>query len=63
VPDVPVGHFRLTLLGGSKGYLVNSSNLCRRAGRITVSYVGQNGRHRTQRVKPRLPCARKKKRR
>jgi hypothetical protein len=62
VPDAPIGHFRLTLLGGSKGYLVNSKNLCRNAGRITVAFTGQNGRQRTQRVKPKVPCARKKRR-
>lgn len=62
VPDVPVGHFKLTLLGGSKGYLVNSHNLCRRSGRVTVSYAGQNGKHRTQRIKPKIPCGRKKRR-
>ena len=28
VPDAPIGHFRLTLFGGKKGYLVNTRNLC-----------------------------------
>ena len=28
IPDAPVGHFRLSLFGGSKGYLVNTRDLC-----------------------------------
>jgi len=61
IPDAPVGHFRLTLLGGNKGYLVNSRDLCAAgAGRLTVRYNGQNGKRRTQRVRPNLPCGKRK---
>ena len=28
VPDAPIGHFRLNLFGGKKGYLVNTRDLC-----------------------------------
>jgi hypothetical protein len=56
VPDVPVGHFRLTLLGGDKGYLVNSKDLCKHAGAIRVDFTGQNGKRRGQKVKPKTPC-------
>jgi hypothetical protein len=60
VPDAPVGHFRLTLLGGSKGYLVNSHDLCRSAGKIVVAYQSQNGKSVTQRVSPKVHCGGKK---
>ena len=56
VPDAPVGHFRLTLLGGSKGYLINSKDLCRHGGTIKVVYSGQNGRRRVQSVKVKTAC-------
>jgi hypothetical protein len=60
VPDVPIGHFRLTLLGGSKGYLINARDLCKNSGVIQVAYVGQNGKTRKQRIKPQLPCGGKR---
>jgi hypothetical protein len=56
VPDAPVGHFRLTLLAGGKGYLINSKDLCRHGGRIRVEFRGQNGKRRTQPVKVKTPC-------
>jgi hypothetical protein len=62
IPDVPIGHFRLTLLGGAKGYLVNSKNLCRHAGKIRIDYIAQNGKKRAQRVRPKIPCGKKKRR-
>jgi hypothetical protein len=60
VPDAPVGHFRLTLLGGSKGYLVNSNDLCRSAGKVVVEYQSQNGKSLTQKISPKVPCGAKK---
>jgi hypothetical protein len=59
VPDAPVGHFRLTLLAGKKGYLINSKDLCRHAGRIRVDFRGQNGGRRTQQVKVKTPCGKR----
>ena len=56
VPDAPIGHFRLTLLGGSKGYLVNTRNLCSSPTVATVAYVGQNGKRHRERVKAKTPC-------
>jgi hypothetical protein len=63
VPDAPVGHFQLTLLGGKKGYLVNTRDLCKGQAVTKVSFVGQNGRRRTQNVKARTPCKKAVKRR
>jgi hypothetical protein len=56
VPDAPIGHFRLTLLGGGKGYLVNTRSLCTSPAVATVQYVGQNGTKVTQRVRTKTPC-------
>lgn len=56
VPDVPIGHFRLTLLGGSKGYLINSRDLCRVREAIRVSFEAQNGKSRQQRIRPKTRC-------
>ena len=48
VPDAPIGHFRLDLLGGKKGYLVNTRSLCKGAAMIAVEYTGQNGKARSE---------------
>ena len=58
VPDVPVGHFRLTLLGGKQGYLVNTTDLCRHGARVQVKFEAQNGRRRAQQVPVKSPCGR-----
>jgi hypothetical protein len=42
VPDVPVGHFQLTLYGKGQGYLTNTRSLCAHAS-TTVQYTAQNG--------------------
>ena len=60
VPDAPVGHFRLTLLGGSKDYLVNSYDLCKSAGKVVVDYQSQNGKSLTQKIAPKIPCGAEK---
>jgi hypothetical protein len=66
VPDAPIGDFRLTLLGGKKGYLINTRSLCAAPPVSSVEYVAQNGKRLTQRVKAKTGCgasAAKKKRR
>jgi hypothetical protein len=59
VPDAPIGHFRLRLFGGKRGYLVNTRGICEHIPVIRVDYVGQNGRTRTQAVKVKAPCRKK----
>jgi hypothetical protein len=56
IPDVPIGHFRLNLYGGGKGYLVNTRDLC--GGRISakVQYIAQNGKRLTQRPRIKTSC-------
>ena len=56
VPDVPVGHFRLDLFGGKRGYLINTRNLCISPAKINVEFVAQSGKKLTQHVKAKTAC-------
>jgi hypothetical protein len=60
IPDAPVGHFRLNLLGGNKGYLVNTRSLCSFPPVATLEFSGQNGRRHTERVRVKTPCGKQK---
>jgi hypothetical protein len=44
VPDAPVSKFVLSMQGGAKGLLVNSTNICTRGGRLLARFDGQNGK-------------------
>ncbi len=44
VPDAPVDTFTLSMQGGKKGLLVNSTNLCKSTNRADVRMTGQNGK-------------------
>ena len=44
VPDAPVTKFTLTMQGGKKGLLVNSTNLCRSTNLAKADFTGQNGK-------------------
>jgi hypothetical protein len=44
VPDAPVSKFKLELLGGKRGLVINSRNLCAQTYRATAKLVGQNGK-------------------
>ncbi len=49
IPDAPVTKFTLSLYGGKRGLLVNSTNLCARPRRATIRLTAQNGRtHNTE---------------
>jgi hypothetical protein len=56
IPDAPIGHFQLTLLGGAHGYLINSRDLCAAPNVSTIEYVGQNGKTRVQKVAAKAAC-------
>lgn len=56
VPDVPVTKFTLNLLGGKKGLLVNSANLCKSDQLATVEMTGQNNRRANTKPKISVPC-------
>jgi hypothetical protein len=61
VPDVPIGHFQLTLYGAKQGYLANTRSLCGGA-TTSVQYSAQNGKALTQRVPIKTACGAKAKR-
>jgi len=63
VPDAPVTKFTLEMRGGSRGLLVNSTNLCAsaRSRRARVLFFGQNGR--VRRAEPMIKASCKKRRR
>jgi hypothetical protein len=44
VPDAPVSSFVLTMQGGKKGLLENSTNICRGQHRADARFTGQNGK-------------------
>jgi hypothetical protein len=56
IPDVPVTSFVLTMPGGKKGLLVNSTNLCTKTQRATAKLTAQNGRGQTLRPTLNVPC-------
>jgi len=63
VPDTPVSKFVLTMQGGKKGLLVNSTNICKGTHRVQAKITGQNGATANQNPELQAPCkknARKK---
>ncbi len=56
VPDVPVTKFVLTLPGGKKGLLVNSTNLCAKPVKAIIRIKAQNGKKANSKPKLRTPC-------
>ena len=44
MPDAPVTKFVLSMQGGTKGLLENSTNLCAATNRATAKFDGQNGK-------------------
>jgi hypothetical protein len=44
VPDVPVTEFTLSMSGGTKGLLVNSTNLCKGRHRADIKFTAQSGK-------------------
>jgi hypothetical protein len=60
VPDAPIGEFKLTVFGGRTGYLINTRNLCASTPLSKVSFVGQNGKTRTQNVRVKASCGKRR---
>jgi hypothetical protein len=56
VPDAPVTKFVLEMQGGSKGLLVNSTNICRGKHRARAAFTGQNGKRREFNPLLKVPC-------
>jgi len=61
VPDVPIGHFALTLYGGSTGYLANTRSLCSSPAVSKVEIEGQNGSSVSENVAAKTACKAKHK--
>jgi hypothetical protein len=59
-PDAPVTTFTLTMQGGKKGLLVNSTNLCKGTHRALAKLTGQNGKRHTFKPVLKSSCARGK---
>ena len=57
VPDVPVSKFVMTLPGGKKGLLVNSTNLCAKPVKAIIRLKAQNGKKINRKPKLRTPCS------
>jgi hypothetical protein len=60
VPDAAIGHFRLFVYGGKRGYLVNTRDICRHRPRVAIDYVAQNGAIRKELVDVKTACGKKK---
>ncbi len=63
VPDAPVTKFTLSLDGGSKGLVENSTNLCAATEYIQVQMTGQNEKTMDQKQALQTSCSKAKKRR
>jgi hypothetical protein len=59
IPDAPIGHFRLDLLGGKFGYIVNTRSLCATPPVVAVKYTAQSGTELSQQVKAKTACPKK----
>jgi hypothetical protein len=55
-PDVPVSTFTLRLLGGKKGLLISSVNLCKAPPKAMVTLRGQNGKRVARKTELRTSC-------
>jgi hypothetical protein len=62
VPDAPVSEFTLTMQGGKKGLLQNSTNLCAKANLAIAKFTAQNGKTLTLRPELKSSCAKHKRR-
>jgi hypothetical protein len=62
VPDAPVSKFVLTMQGGKKGLLVNSTNLCAKTQRATVKFTAHDGAGSTPHPKAKAVCPKTAKR-
>ena len=62
VPDAPIGYFRLDLLGGKQGYLVNTRSLCTSPPNVELNYTAQSGKQMTQKVVVKTACGASKSR-
>ncbi len=60
-PDAPVSTFSLTMQGGKKGLLVNSTDLCKGTHKADVSFDAHNGKQSDYRAALKAKCGKSKK--
>jgi len=60
-PDAPVSKFVLTMQGGKKGLIVNSTNLCKGKHRAIAEFTAQNGKVFNTRPAVEAKCAKARK--
>jgi hypothetical protein len=63
VPDAPISEIVASFPGGSKGLIVNSTNLCAKPNRVTASFSAQNGKQATLHPVLRNSCKKARKHR
>jgi hypothetical protein len=56
LPDAPVTRLSLDLLGGKRGLVINSTDLCKTSKRASVKLKGQNGVALKRRPRVEVPC-------
>ena len=59
IPDAPISEVLVEMLGGEKGLIVNSRNLCKAASKANAELLAQNGRKRTLKPVVEAKCAKK----
>jgi hypothetical protein len=59
VPDAPVTKFAMSLFGGKRGLIENSTDLCRGAHRVKIELEAQNGRARSTNTPMSVACGKK----
>jgi hypothetical protein len=55
-PDAPITEVVASFPGGSKGLIVNSTNLCAKVNKVTAKFTGQNGKKATLRPPLKPSC-------
>jgi hypothetical protein len=59
LPDAPVSKLILSLPGGSRGLLVNNTQLCRAEPRVSADFIGQNDKRTGSNPLVKLDCGKK----
>jgi hypothetical protein len=63
VPDAPVSKFMLSMKGGKKGLLENSTNICAKTHRAVAKFTGHNGARSKSKPKLKASCGKHKRHR
>jgi hypothetical protein len=58
-PDAPVTRFELNLVGGKKGLLINSVNLCKAPQKANLNLLGQNAKRMKRQVTLETSCGKR----